>query len=151
MSRALEIQRAIADLQANSYAGKPEAVLPPSLRIGLHMGEFRLDEDQPQLISRHVNRAHRLMDLAGAGEIFASKVVVDAGRDYIEGVPFPHLAIESQGEHVLKGVGEVEVFALSDQRVFRSTANPSPLKVNADRDGKENETKSIRSWMRPDI
>jgi len=45
----------------------------------LHLGEVLVQEgERIEVISRHVNRAHRLMEVAAPGQILASEVVVDA-------------------------------------------------------------------------
>ena len=122
MNRALEIQRI---LDTADPAGTSSTVLPPAaqVRIGLHTGEVLVQEgERIEIISRHVNRAHRIMEAAGPGQILASEVVVDAARDFID-VPREHQAIRHYGEYYLKGVGATGLVEVADLR-FRQPEPP---------------------------
>jgi serine/threonine protein kinase len=68
-----------------------------------------------EIISRHVNRAHRVMEAAAEGQILASEVVVDAARDFIN-LPREHQAIRHYGEFYLKGVGATGLCEVADLR-----------------------------------
>ena len=117
LNRALEIQR-LLDV---SPGDEPEP--RPKLRMGLHMGEVLVKEgDRLEVISRHVNRAHRLMEAAVPGQILASEVVVDAAKDFID-LPKEHLAIQYYGEFYLKGVGATGLCEVADLR-FRKPEPP---------------------------
>src|SRR5580765_7051573 len=88
LSRALEIQRVLGSFDDDS-----SLAARPQLRIGLHMGEVLVKEgERIEIISRHVNRAHRVMQAAGPGQVMASEAVVEAGKDFI-GLPREFLAI----------------------------------------------------------
>jgi predicted Ser/Thr protein kinase len=113
LNRALEIQR----LLDASPGDDPDP--RPRLRIGLHMGEVLVKEgDRIEVISRHVNRAHRLMEVAAPGQILASEVVVDAAKDFID-IPKEHLAIQYYGEFYLKGVGATGLCEVADLRFHK--------------------------------
>src|SRR5688572_27605788 len=102
---ALEIQRLIT-ASAAEHAIR--------LRIGLHMGEVLLRQgERVEIISRHVNRAHRVMEAAAPGQILASDAVVDAGRDFLD-IPGAAQAIEFYGEYYLKGVGPTNLCEVAD-------------------------------------
>lgn len=115
LNRALEIQRVLARM------GKARALL--GVRIGLHTGEVMVREgERMEIISRHVNRAHRVMEAAAAGQILASDVVVDAARDFID-LPKEQQAIRHFGEFYLKGVGATGLCEVADLR-FREPQPP---------------------------
>lgn len=112
----------------------------PGVRIGLHVGEILLaQEDHVEIVSRHLNRAHRVMEMAGEGQILASKAVVDAGSDFIDTVPVEHLKISYFGEFYLKGVGAIELCEVTDDRFWKPGALQS---VPADR-----ENQSVRGRL----
>jgi serine/threonine protein kinase/class 3 adenylate cyclase len=118
INRALEIQR-ILDPEVREDSGSPR----PRLRIGLHMGEVLMQEgERLEIISRHVNRARRIMEAAAPGQILASDAVVDAARDFID-VPREHQAIRHFGEYYLKGVGATGLCEVADLR-FRQSEPP---------------------------
>jgi serine/threonine protein kinase/class 3 adenylate cyclase len=120
LNRALEIQRVLARM-----AGKM-----PGVRIGLHTGEVMVREgERMEIISRHVNRAHRVMEAAAAGQILASDVVVDAARDFIE-LPKEKQAIRHFGEFYLKGVGATGLCEVADLR-FREPQPPRLLDADS--------------------
>lgn len=111
---ALEIQRLITASAADHAI---------RLRIGLHMGEVLLRQgERVEIISRHVNRAHRVMEAAAPGQILASDAVVDAGRDFLD-IPGAAQAIEFYGEYNLKGVGPTNLCEVADLR-FRKPVAP---------------------------
>jgi len=122
LNRALEIQRVLA----------PAATAPcngaslPQVRIGLHMGEVLVKEgERLEVISRHVNRAHRVMEAALPGQVLASEAVVDAARDFLD-IPREHQAISHFGEYYLKGVGATSICEVADSR-FRTPERPPLL------------------------
>lgn len=83
-----------------------EAALPMGVgvRAGLHTGEVERRGDRIGGIGVHIGA--RVMALAGAGEILASRTV----RDLAVG---SQLAFESRGTHELKGIAEPwEIFAV---------------------------------------
>ena len=113
LSRALEIQRALHQWSASS-----SQALVPHIRMGLHMGEVLLEKgDQLDIVSRHVNRARRVMEAADADQILATRVVIEAGKDFIEGVEQKHLAIRHYGDYYLKGVGATELCEIADRQI----------------------------------
>jgi serine/threonine protein kinase/class 3 adenylate cyclase len=117
LNRALEIQRVLDGFAAGNGGAELK------LRIGLHMGEVLIEEgERMEIISRHVNRAHRVMEAATPGQILASDVVVDAGRDFIE-IPREHQAVRHYGEFYLKGVGVTGLCEVADLR-FRIPESP---------------------------
>jgi class 3 adenylate cyclase/pimeloyl-ACP methyl ester carboxylesterase len=74
------------------------------IRAGVHAGEIEVHGDQVAGVAVHI--AARVMSLAGAGEILASRTV----RDLVVGSDF---VMEDRGSHALKGVdGEWQVFAV---------------------------------------
>lgn len=116
MIASLEIQKQLS--RENRKSGMP------GVRIGLHVGEILLQqEDRLEIVSRHINRAHRVMEMAGEGQILASRAVVDAGVDFIETVPEEDLKITYFGEHYLKGVGAIELCEVTDVKHWK----PRPL------------------------
>jgi serine/threonine protein kinase/class 3 adenylate cyclase len=120
LNRALEIQRVLSTVRADG----PENPRP-KVRIGLHMGEVLVREgERLEIISRHVNRAHRIMEAAAPGQILASDVVVDAARDFLD-IPREHQAIRHYGEFYLRGVGATGLCEVADLR-FRQ---PEPPRV----------------------
>ena len=120
LNRALEIQRVLGSV-GDDGQGNPR----PRVRIGLHMGEVLVREgERLEIISRHVNRAHRIMEAAAPGQILASDVVVDAARDFLD-VPREHQAIRHYGEFYLRGVGATGLCEVADLR-FRQ---PEPPRV----------------------
>jgi len=122
LNRALEIQRILHPDPPQDAEGSR-----PRLRIGLHMGEVLMQEgERLEIISRHVNRARRIMEAAAPGQILASDAVVDAARDFIE-VPREYQAIRHFGEYYLKGVGATGLCEVADLR-FRE---PQPPRVPA--------------------
>ena len=118
LNRALEIQRVL------DSSGPPgNANGRPKVRVGLHMGEVLVREgERLEIISRHINRAHRVMEAAAPGQILASEVVVDAARDFID-LPREHQAIRHYGEYYLKGVGATGLCEVADLR-FRNPEAP---------------------------
>src|SRR5207237_4034676 len=95
----------------------------PKVRVGLHMGEVLVREgERLEIISRHINRAHRVMEAAAPGQILASDAVVDAARDFID-LPREHQAIRHYGEFYLKGVGATGLCEVADLR-FRQPVSP---------------------------
>jgi class 3 adenylate cyclase len=122
MNRALDIQRQLAEWNAED-AERP--VL--QIRMGLHIGEIYLEEEgRLEIISRHINRAHRIMEAAGPNQILTSNVVVEMGRDYVDQIPAESLAIRRYGEFYLKGVGPTEICEIADLRVCKP-APPAAL------------------------
>jgi serine/threonine protein kinase len=120
LNRALEIQRLLDTCV--EPAGNGDHV---GVRIGLHMGEVLMKEgERVDIISRHVNRAHRVMEAAVPGQILASNVVVDSARDFLD-LPREHQAIRDYGEFFLKGVGPTILCEVADLR-FR---NPEPPRI----------------------
>jgi serine/threonine protein kinase/class 3 adenylate cyclase len=120
LNRALEIQRVLSSVGPDG-PGNPQ----PGVRIGLHMGEVLVREgERIEIISRHVNRAHRIMEAAAPGQILASDVVVDAARDFLD-IPREHQAIRHYGEFYLRGVGATGLCEVADLR-FRQ---PEPPRV----------------------
>ena len=120
MSKAMEIQRSLAEL------GRVNGTAAVSLRMGMHVGEILLEEGgRLDIVSRHVNRARRVMESSQPGQILASRAVVDSGRDFIRGVPTEHLSIRYYGEYYLKGVGATELCEVGDLRV----TTPQPPQV----------------------
>jgi len=121
ISCALEVQETINALQ------REEAQLDiPKVRIGLHVGEVLLrDGDWLQIVSRHVNRAHRVMEAAEGGQTLASKAVVDAGRDFVN-TASGQIEFVEYGEAYLKGVGPTELVDIVDRR-FRQPHRPAIL------------------------
>jgi class 3 adenylate cyclase/predicted Ser/Thr protein kinase len=118
LNRALEIQRVLASTADAAASGVRLRV-----RLGLHMGEVLVREgERLEIISRHVNRAHRVMEAAAPGQILASAAVVEAARDFID-VPREHLALQHYGEFYLKGVGPTELCEVADLR-FQKPAAP---------------------------
>ena len=109
LNRALEIQRVLGRSGEELSLKEPPRT---KLRIGLHMGEVLVKEgERLEIISRHINRAHRVMESAVPGQILASEVVVEAGKDFIN-IPKEFLAIEYHGEFYLKGVGATQLCAV---------------------------------------
>ncbi len=116
LNRSLEIQRILLACNASRGGGRGE-----SLRIGLHMGEVFIQEgERLEVISRHVNRARRIMESAVPGQILASDVVVDLAREFIS-VPREHQAIRHFGEYYLKGVGATGLCEVADLRLRTPT------------------------------
>jgi serine/threonine protein kinase len=112
----------------------------PGVRIGLHVGEILLQEnDRLEIVSRHINRAHRVMEMAGEGQVLASRAVVDAGADFIETVPDEDLEITYFGEHYLKGVGAIELCEITDVKHWK----PRPLKAGS----KDRQNQTIRGRL----
>lgn len=113
LSRALETQRALSEWRTSS----PSAMVP-HLRMGLHMGEVLLElDEQLDIVGRHVNRARRVMEAADGDQILTTRVVIEAGKDFIEGVDRENLAIRYYGEYYLKGVGATELCEIADRRI----------------------------------
>src|SRR5205814_2678108 len=109
LNRALEIQRVLARIGDGM----------PGVRVGLHTGEVMIREgERMEIISRHVNRAHRVMEAAAAGQILASDVVVDAARDFID-LPREHQGVRHYGEYYLKGVGATGLCEVAELRFRR--------------------------------
>lgn len=74
------------------------------VRAGVHTGEIELTSDDVTGIAVHI--ASRIQDLAGAGEVFVSRTVVDL-------VAGSGLAFDDRGEHVLKGVpGSFQLYSI---------------------------------------
>jgi class 3 adenylate cyclase len=74
------------------------------VRQGLHTGEVQVSTGDIRGIAVHA--AERIMELAGAGEIFVSSTV----RDLLDGSSF---TFEDRGSHELKGLhGERAIFAI---------------------------------------
>ncbi len=118
LNRALEIQRVLGTV-GRDEPGNPRL----RVRIGLHMGEVLVREgERIEIISRHVNRAHRIMEAAVPGQILASDVVVDAARDFLD-IPREHQAIRHYGEFYLRGVGATGLCEVADLR-FRQPEPP---------------------------
>jgi serine/threonine protein kinase/class 3 adenylate cyclase len=118
INRALEIQRIL-----DTGAPDLDPAMPLKLRIGLHTGEVLIKEgERLEIISRHVNRAHRVMEAAAPGQILASEVVVEAAKDFID-IPKRRLAIQYFGEYSLKGVGATSLCEVADTR-FRKPEAP---------------------------
>ena len=112
MTRALQIQAAL-HRERDGDSGQT-----PALRVGLHMGEVLLEEDDRlEIVSRHLNRAHRVMEAGGGGQILTSRAVAETGGDFVEGVPPESLAIRHYGEYYLKGVGPTDLCELADLRI----------------------------------
>jgi class 3 adenylate cyclase/pimeloyl-ACP methyl ester carboxylesterase len=84
-----------------------DAVRPLGLEIraGVHTGECELDGDKVRGIA--VNTGARVSALAGPGEVLVSATV----RDLVSG---SGIEFEERGEHVLKGVGERRIYAVTD-------------------------------------
>lgn len=124
MSRALEIQRSLHEWRKNA-----PGEFVPGLRMGLHMGEVMLVTGQRvDIVSRHVNRARRVMEAAEGGQILVSRSVFEAGRDFIGGVPKEKLECRIHGEYYLKGVGPTEICEITD-RTIRAPAPPGGIKA----------------------
>src|SRR5205814_5940083 len=118
LNRALEIQRALESAPATG-----QSEIRARIRIGLHIGEiFIKDDKRVELISRHVNRAHRVMEIAAPGQILASQAVVEAAKDFIN-IPKEFLAVRYYGEYYLKGVGATDLCEVADLR-FRKPEAP---------------------------
>src|SRR5207249_2935389 len=118
LNRALEIQRLLDSCSQNGPGAASQKV-----RIGLHMGEVLVKEgERLEIISRHVNRAHRVMEAAAPGQILATDVVVEAARDFID-LPREHQALRHYGEFYLKGVGATGLCEVTDLR-FRAPEAP---------------------------
>jgi serine/threonine protein kinase/class 3 adenylate cyclase len=119
LNRALEIQRVLDPCAQNGKSPRR-----PRLRIGLHTGEVLVQEgERIELVSRHINRAHRVMEAAAPGQILASDFVVDAARDFID-LPRERLAIQSFGEFYLKDVGATCLCEVADL-AFRQPEPPA--------------------------
>ena len=87
------------------------------------MGEVLVQEgERLEIISRHINRAHRIMEAAVPGQILASEAVVEAGKDFIN-LAKEFLAIQYHGEFYLKGAGATQLCEVVDVR-FRKPQPP---------------------------
>lgn len=118
LNRSLEIQRVL-----DGVATHQGAAASPRLRIGLHMGEVLVREgDRIEIISRHVSRARRVMEVAREGQILASEAVVEAARDFID-IPKEVQGIQYFGEYYLKSVGATNLCEVADLR-FRKPQAP---------------------------
>ena len=128
LNRALEIQRVL-----DSVGGLDPGEAPPRLRIGLHMGEVLIKEgERIEIISRHVNRARRVMEAAAPGQILASEAVVEAARDFIE-IPREFQAVQYYGEYYLKGVGATDLCEVADVRFRKPQAPQLPDAKNSEK------------------
>src|SRR5262245_33523721 len=124
LSRALEIQRVLLPA-----GGGSEGAPSPQVRIGLHMGEVLIQEgERVEIVSRHVSRAFRVMELAGPGRVYATAAVVEAGRDFID-LPPGALALEHFGEFYLEDVGATSVCEAADRRLV-TPVPPRPGGLN---------------------
>jgi serine/threonine protein kinase/class 3 adenylate cyclase len=119
LNRALEVQRVLG---APRRATHLEVRL--RVRVGLHTGEVLVKEgDHVEIISRHVTRARRVMEVAAPGQILVSEGVVDAARDLVD-VPKEFVAIEYFGEFYLKGAGATGLCEVADLRFRKPEAPP---------------------------
>src|SRR5205823_2961779 len=119
LNRSLEIQRVLGWVEDGARSERAR----PKLRIGLHMGEVLVQEgERLEIMSRHINRAHRIMEAAVPGQILASEAVVEAGKDFIN-VAKEFLAIQYHGEFYLKGAGATQLCEVVDVR-FRKPQPP---------------------------
>ncbi len=118
LNRALEIQRV---LNGGTTDGSLSAL--PSVRIGLHLGEVAFQQGtRVEIISRHLNRANKVMEAAAPGQIYATEAVIEAGRDFID-LPPDALALRHYGEYYLNEVGATHLCEVTDVR-FRPPEPP---------------------------
>lgn len=135
-ARQKVISRSSGDAIALVFSGSPEAPVKCAieithhlandrdlkLRMGIHSGQVRRDEDindQLDVAGGGINRAQRVMDAGDAGHILVSKRVVDDLRDL--GSWSQHL--HDLGEIVVKHGEVIHVFNLYGD----GFGNPEPL------------------------
>ena len=101
------VDRALA-IQARLREFNREQADPAGLRvrIGLHMGQVTTENEVDlDVFGRHVNRASRVVSLAGGGQIFLTYPVFDSARGWLAGGE-PAAAWRLHGDYYVKGIAE---------------------------------------------
>ena len=116
VERALAIQERMREFNRRRE-GQAELLV----RIGLHMGQVTAENEvNLDVFGRHVNRASRIVGMAGGGQIYLTYGVFDSARGWLSTAGQDAATWTRHGEYYVKGIADpiavYEVYVPSDRR-----------------------------------